>query len=261
MTRRWSLIGLIVALTAALAFVLVDMGSGSGGTGSGKKSPEAAAATPAPKVPLPAGLGWWPADQDTGPVAKDVVGRHDATLKGDASWASGSGRSALMLNGTSSYADTGAPIIDTSRDYSVAARVRLDAAVAFKTAVSLDGKKNSVFYLQYNGDSKRFSFRLGDIMAIGIAAGEPQIGRWYHLVGTYTHGDGTLRIYVNGRLAGSVMGESKEKPTGNIVIGRGKYQGKPVDYWLGAIRDVHVYGRGLTPAEVASLAAHEPARP
>jgi len=43
--------------------------------------------------------------------------------------------------------------------------------------------------------------------------------------------------------------------TGNLVVGRGKYGGNPVDFLHGAVDDVRVYDRALSAAEVATLYA------
>lgn len=268
-TMRWSLIGLITALAAALAFVVIGMDGGtttaeakpkpSPKSSAKSASPSKSAAKPAP--PALKGVGWWPTDEKSGEAAADAVGQHPAALKDGAAWTQAAQGGALLFNGTSSYADTGAPILDTvGKDYSAAADVRLDAD-GFRTAVSIDGAQSSVFFLQYIADHKRFSFSFSNARAIAASAGEPKLGRWYHLVGTYSQAEKKLKIYVDGALAGETAApDNPEQPAGNLVIGRGKYQGNAVDYWPGAIADVHVYDRALTPAEVTALAAREPAK-
>ncbi|WP_392567457.1 PA14 domain-containing protein [Actinacidiphila glaucinigra] len=215
-----------------------------------------------PGTPGPNGVGWWPLHEGSGTVAKDVAGEHDGTLSGGTSWTTGPNGAALQFDGRTGSVDTGAAVLDTDRhDYSVAAWVRLDDKGHFSTAVSVDGDANSAFYLQYSQADKRFAFSFAGSRALAGTIGEPEAGRWYHLVGSYSHRDGRLRIYVDGGEAGSVRGCNAEGPSGHLVIGRGKYGGNRVDYWGGAISDVHAYDRALTAAEVASLAAGEPAVP
>ncbi|MFJ8344774.1 LamG-like jellyroll fold domain-containing protein [Streptomyces sp. NPDC094153] len=209
-----------------------------------------------------AGVSWWPLHQQSGTTATDVAGRHDGTLKGGASWTTGPNGGAVQLDGSTGHIDAGAPVLDTEKgDYSVAAWVRLDDKGHFSTAVSVDGDRSSVFYLQYSQADKRFAFSFSGARALANSIGEPQTGKWYHLVGSYSHQDGALRIYVDGIQAGSTRACNGEVPTGNLVIGRGKYNGAPVDHWAGAIADVHAYDRALSGAEVASLAAGEPTAP
>ncbi|MET7711856.1 LamG domain-containing protein [Streptomyces sp. NPDC005407] len=258
MTRRWSLIAVIVGLAVALTFVIVDMRSG---TGAARETPEAAGPAGHGGTPGLKGVGWWPAHATSGRVAKDLVGDHHATLRGGASWTTGPKGGALLLDGSSGFADTGAAVLDTTDgDYSVAAWVRLNARGGFRTAVSLDGETASVFYLQYSDSDKRFSFSFVNARAVATTVGEPELGLWYHLVGTYSHSDSMLRIYVDGVLAGSVRARNPERPAGNLVIGRGNFKGRTVDVWAGAITDVHAYDRALSPGDVAVLAVGEPSR-
>ena len=65
---------------------------------------------------------------------------------------------------------------------------------------------------------------------------------------------GELRLYVDGQLAGSVGAcLPQAAPTGNTVIGRGRYGGNPVDYLDGTVDQVHLYDRALSAAEITSL--------
>ncbi|MGA5699611.1 LamG-like jellyroll fold domain-containing protein [Peterkaempfera bronchialis] len=222
----------------------------------------AGGATVRPGTPGPAGVGWWPLHQQSGTVAPDLAGRHDGTLHGGAGWTSGPNGGALLLDGKTGYVDTGAPVLDTEQgDYSVAAWVRLDDKGHFSTAVSVDGDADSAFYLQYSQADKRFAFSFAGARALAGSIGEPQTGRWYHLAGSYSHRDGALRVYVDGAEAGATRACNAEVSSGHLLIGRGRYHGSAVDYWTGAVSDVHAYDRALSAAEVASLAAREPAAP
>src|SRR3954447_4288604 len=89
---------------------------------------------------LPAGAraavnqtGYWAFDEGAGLTAADSAGGHPATLSGGALWTTGAKGYALALNGTSAYADTGAPVIDTTRSFSVSARVKLDRLDRYQT--------------------------------------------------------------------------------------------------------------------------------
>ena len=42
-------------------------------------------------------------------------------------------------------------------------------------------------------------------------------------------------------------------PTGNTVIGRGRYGGNPVDYLDGTVDQVHLYDRALSADEIKQL--------
>lgn len=225
---------------------------------SATKSVSPGGSSPSAAPPALRSVDWWSASDKTGGLAVDVAEEHNASPLNGSGWTDVPRPGALLLNGSGGFADTGAPILDTGHQgLLVAARVRLDAD-GFRTAVSLDGKQASVFFLQYVADYKRFSFSFVNARAIANTAPQPQFGRWYHVTGTYSHSDKKLRVYVDGVLSGEVLADNPERPVGNLVIGRGKFQGKATDFWPGAIAAVHVYDRALTPEEVATLAAREP---
>lgn len=214
-----------------------------------------------PGTPGLAGVGWWPLKTD----AKDVVGTHNGSIKNGAAFVTSPSGGALQLNGSNQYVDTGATVLNTANDYSVAARVRLDNKGGFGTAVSIDGAENSAFFLQYSQADDRLAFSFAGSRALATTLGSPVIGTWYSVVGTYSHADQTLRIYVNGALAGSVKACATDPAVGNLLIGRAQFtqngNTNAVDYWRGALSDVHAYDRALSASEVAGLAANEPPLP
>ena len=55
-------------------------------------------------------------------------------------WTAGiRGPAALAPNGTSAYADAGAPVVDTTQSFSVSAWARFDRIGGYQTVVSIDG--------------------------------------------------------------------------------------------------------------------------
>jgi hypothetical protein len=206
-----------------------------------------------PGTPGLTGIGFWPLDEGGGTTAADAAGDHDATLMGGAAWTPGhGGGSALLLNGTGAHADTGASLLDTSGNYTVAAWVRLDSLGPWATAVSQDGATSSAFFLQYSDADDRFAFSFPGGRALADAPPEP--GRWYHLVGVRDAASGEYRLHVDGALASTVGGlRCAEESGGNTVIGRAQWNGNQVDFWRGAIDQVHVYDRALSEAEVREL--------
>ncbi|MCF3172033.1 LamG domain-containing protein [Streptomyces sioyaensis] len=253
MTRRWSLITTIAVLTVALAFVVAQLIRGQGAEDSGK---EQAGAGPGAGAGSLRGIGWWPLHRSG--TAK--AGAHDAVVKGGGQWTDGPRGGALQLDGTSGYADTGTRLDTAGKDYSVAARVRLtpEDMNGFHTALSGDGDRASTFFLQYSGQDQNFAFSFTGARTVAEQAEQPEAGRWYHLTGTYRQQDHRMRIYVDGRLAGSREAASDVQPTGAVVIGRAKFDGKAADHWKGDVADVHLYDRELTSREVSSLSSREP---
>jgi Concanavalin A-like lectin/glucanases superfamily/Glycosyl hydrolases family 2, sugar binding domain/Glycosyl hydrolases family 2/Glycosyl hydrolases family 2, TIM barrel domain len=200
---------------------------------------------PPPGTPGLTGVAFYPLDGN----ATDAAGDHDGTVVGGAAFAD----RGLTLNGSNQYVDLGAPILNTASDYSASAWVKLDKADgAFQTVVSQDGPTTSDFFLQYSGADQRWAMSFAGVRALGPA--KPEVGRWYHLTGVRDSVKGELRLYVDGDLAGTVSAcLPQAAPTGNTVIGRGKFGGNPVDYLDGTVDDVHLYDRALTPAEIKQL--------
>ncbi|WP_260639547.1 LamG domain-containing protein [Streptomyces angustmyceticus] len=256
MTRRWSLITTIVVLTVALAFVVAQLVRGQGAEKSGKDQAGGSSAGPGDGAGALRGVGWWPLHRSG--TAK--TGEHDAAVNGTGRWIDGPQGGALKLDGAGGFADTGTRLDTAGKDYSVAARVRLAPADmnGFHTVLSEDGDRASTFYLQYSGQDQNFAFSFTGARTLAEKAGQPRAGRWYHLTGTYRQQDHRMRIYVDGRLAGSRTATGTVRPNGSVVIGRGKFNGKAADAWNGAVSDVHLYDRELTPREVSALSSREP---
>jgi glycosyltransferase involved in cell wall biosynthesis len=189
------------------------------------------------------GIAFWPLDGDYGSL----------TAAGDAPFVDGHSGQAVHLNG--GFLDAGKPVLNTASDYSVAAWVKLDKADgAFQTVISQDGATVSDFFLQYSGADQRFAMSFAGIRALGPS--KPEVGRWYHLVGVRDTVRGELRLYVDGELAGTAGAcLPQSAPTGNTVIGRGKYNGNPVDYLDGTVDQVHLYDRALSATEIRDLYA------
>lgn len=200
---------------------------------------------PPPGTPGLTGIAFYPLDG----TATDEAGDHDGTVAGGAAFAD----RGLSLDGSTGYVDLGAPILNTASDYTAAAWVKLDQADgAFQTVISQDGPSNSDFFLQYSGADQRWAMSFAGVRALGPA--KPEVGRWYHVVGVRDSVKGELRLYVDGRLAGSQSACLPQgTPTGNTVIGRGKFGGNPVDYLDGTVDQVHLYDRALSATEIKDL--------
>jgi len=227
----------------------------------------AAGAKPTPQAPPGTpGLGGvdrWKFDEATGTTAADSVGQHDLTLRNGATFGPGLAGNALVLNGSNQFAESAGTLIPTENtNYSVSAWAKLNApGGAFQTVMSEDGDANSAFFLQYSGADQRWAFSFASVRALATSIGQPVAGQWYHLVGVRDVTNSKLSIYVDGALSGSVgiLGGG-DKGTGNLEVGRGKYNGNPVDYLNGAVDNAQVFDRALTAADVSALHDGGPGR-
>ena len=207
---------------------------------------------PPPGTPGLEGVGHWALDDGSGTTAADSAGDHPLTLQG-ATWSA----DGLGFDGSSEAHSDGTVLDTKGTSFSVSAWVRAEqVGGGFQTVVSEDGDRNSAFFLQYSGADRRWAFSFVGARALASDVGEPVPGRWYHLVGVRDVTDSTLAIYVDGVEAGtaSVLGTA-DVATGDLVVGRGKYGGDPVDHLTGTVDDVRAYDRALSSSEVAELFA------
>ncbi|MFE1288190.1 LamG-like jellyroll fold domain-containing protein [Streptomyces sp. NPDC058751] len=201
--------------------------------------------------------GRWTLDEGTGTTAgASGPDGTPLTLREGASWTDGVSGSALKFDGQKQYAQTSGPVLDTSGSYSVSAWVRLDGLPGnYATAVSQDTRAlaNS-FYLQYGHGNFAFSTPDERRAQVSVPA---ETGRWYHLVGVRDAGTGQIRLYLDGKLAATATGGTALPSTGPLTVGRAHWDGSNVDFWNGAVDEVHAVDRALSAEEVSSLYSEE----
>jgi hypothetical protein len=214
-----------------------------------------------PTLPT-ADAGYWKFDENTGTVAADSSGRGlTATMRGSAGWLGGGRKGpTAWLNGTSAYAETAGPVLDTAASFSVAAWVyRNQAGTANRTVLAQDGTSVSSFLLQYHSVSDRWRVVVptadqANPSSVLLTSTEPALlGRWTHLALVYNADLQQLRLYVNGRLSAAQVGVTLFNAGGKLSIGRAKWNGGLVDYFPGGIDDVRAFGRALTDGEVRTV--------
>jgi len=180
-----------------------------------------------------AGRGEWKLDETGGAVAKDSSGGGNPLRLSPtgAKWAGG----ALELGNGS--AETYGPVVDTTGDYAVSVRVRLDELPGnYATAVSQDGREQeNPFYLQYGQGAFAFSTPGGNRARYEITS---ELGRWYELRGERRGGE--IRLWVDGALVATAPAGPAIVSTGGLAVGRAKFGGQNTDFWHGAVADVRV---------------------
>lgn len=170
---------------------------------------------------------------------------------------------ALSLNGTTAYAATTDPLIDTTKSYSVAAWVKLDDLSRNRTILSQNGVHRSAFYLSYEVSGK-WSFRgvSADVPASGswtyarsLSVRPAQAGVWTHLAAVYNATDKTILLYVNGVAQGQpVSYTTAYQTTGPLQIGRTQWSDTYTDYVAGSVDEVAVWNYAIPQSEVTQEA-------
>jgi len=90
-----------------------------------------------------------------------------------------------------------------------------------------------------------------------------QMNRWYHIAGVYDAAATTMNVYLNGRLDnGCLKGHvtTSQRPSGEKVF-IGRRAGARGYEFAGAIDEVRIFSRPLTPEELVDQVAHEPRTP
>ncbi|MEF3117668.1 LamG domain-containing protein, partial [Streptomyces chrestomyceticus] len=113
---------------------------------------------------------------------------------------------ALRLNGTTAYAATAGPVVDTTKSFSVSAWVKLGDKDRNYTFLSQAGDRASGFQLYYSKYYDKWVFNrhtkdaddTGIVRAMSKDAAQP--GTWTHLAGSYDAAKHALSLYLNGKL-------------------------------------------------------------
>jgi hypothetical protein len=212
--------------------------------------------------------GRWYLDEGTGTTSKDTSGKaHDFNLGTAASWAQGDSWDStstgandwsVALPGTSSIATGASNIIDTSRNFTVSARVKVGAKATRQVAVSEDRAGTGGFMLGFDHwdltdpDERKavWSFAIPDPDGTGqvVVKSAPigyELGDWIYLTGYYNSADRQLSL----TLDDDAFETSVEVPgtvtapdgTGQLRIGSALDAGVQNYFLDGQVDDVRIY--------------------
>jgi hypothetical protein len=210
-------------------------------------------------------LGYWPLDTIPGHNFNDLINGNTLTNNGAVSWLPDAryiDLSAASFTGDPATSSATATVagLDTSKSFSVAARVRLtDATTGNATAVAQDDATLSGFYLgslvSGSPATAHWAFMMPDNpqgtggmpSAQSTSVSNADLGKWVHLLGVFDAGQQTISLYVNGNLVATAPRTVPGwKATGALTVGRGRRNGGPADGWRGQIAEVRVWNRVVT---------------
>lgn len=209
-------------------------------------------------------IGGDSADNGTSPyfLTNPTAGNNQATLAGTATWAADSTvGEALSLDGSSGYAATDGPALDTSRSFTVSAWVNPSSLPTVNTAVlAEDGQHSSAFFLFYNPATKSWNFAVSptDTPTVAnlpcvIAPDQAATNTWTHLVGVYNAVSKTEQLYVNGAFINQVGNVPSFAATGPLSIGRERWRDGNFGFFPGKISNAQAWNYALTPTQVSAL--------
>ncbi|MGW0433104.1 LamG-like jellyroll fold domain-containing protein [Micromonospora sp. NPDC003197] len=229
-------------------------------------------------VRAPAGpAATWNFDEASGDATDGRQHGNTATLTGGATRTTGRGGvgGALSLNGSTAYATTTGPAmtphpdtavmtpVRTDTSFTVTARVRLAATggAGQSTVVAANGSRTAAYALGYSGLDNRWRFHMAGADADDPALfsvfsdAVPTAGSWTHLAAVYDAATGQLTLYVNGvaQSSTSVL-TGGFNATGDVTIGKSRWNGVDAGYFDGAVDDVRIYNYVETPTNLAQMA-------
>nr|WP_078949879.1 LamG-like jellyroll fold domain-containing protein [Streptomyces sp. CFMR 7] len=202
--------------------------------------------------------------QVTGAAVEQPLTFHGGVISG----ARGVAGAALTLDGTSGYAATDRPVLNTARSYAVSAWAKLPTGTITgnRTVASQSGTYYSPFYLSYEAGEDTWSLRTsledvraGNITEQRVVAKQPaRRGEWTHLVAVYDAPAQQIRLYVNGVLQGSDTALKTWEANGPVQVGRVIWQGQQLDYFPGGIDHVRLFERPVSDGEVLQMFRQRP---
>jgi hypothetical protein len=173
----------------------------------------------------------------------------------------------LALNGSTGYAATTTPVVETRASYTISTWARVDPGVNHTmTALgqipdnpSPFPKKYTPFGLSYAGGGAN-TWSLSALAADSTLhkATAPQAtprGVWTHIVGVHDAEKNEMRLYLNGKLQATTDSGTPWETTGALQIGRAMWADAPTDYFAGSIDETTVWQRALTLEEITDAAA------
>jgi len=201
----------------------------------------------------PGAVGEWKLDEGTGTQAADSTGNgHLGTLVGGPVWTAGHVGSALQFDGTDDWVDLAQEAaFDFTGAFSVSFWMKRNGFSNVWEAMV--DKADSSWGVARNNNGHSVAFTTFN------SSGTPQDlfgtttiddDQWHHVVAVYT---GTQKqLYIDGVLNASV-GYSQVVRTNNFNVRLGMNEEYAPAFYGGALDEVRIYGRALTPAEVTIL--------
>ncbi|MEU6145627.1 LamG-like jellyroll fold domain-containing protein [Streptomyces sp. NPDC047081] len=212
-----------------------------------------------PAVPV----GVWKFDEGSGTTAANAQGASYPLTVNNATWDS-QGRlgKGIQTNGTTSYAATSGPVVDTTGSFSISAWVNLGTRDKISTVANQNGSKVGAFQLYYSDGYDRWVFNRyaadsdtdSPTITRAISTKPGVVGAWTHLLAVYDRQAQQLRLYVNGELQQQTAFTTPWASSGPFEIGRFKGANGPSSYFTGEIDQVQAYKRVVYPDELWSLA-------
>ncbi|WP_406095343.1 LamG domain-containing protein [Streptomyces sp. NBC_01013] len=169
----------------------------------------------------------------------------------------------LDLDGTSGYAATDSPVVDTGDSFTVAAVVNLADREPARpmTVLSQGGEHGDAFKVRYVPSTQTFELVMSHADApdaaetVAVHSGEPDWagGRESHLAVVHDRGMDRITLYVNGVATADAAFRSAWTSTGGLQVGRGRTADGWGEYLHGSVDEVQAFSGALSATSVSLL--------
>jgi hypothetical protein len=203
-------------------------------------------------------MNHWPLDSGGNDIGADVAGTNHLTLNGAASTGSGVFEGAAVLDG-SAYFEAAGPLTLPANDFTLSAWVNVSTLIGIHPVISKPlggGSDNSlIFYVQDGRVKFQLNSSAGAVQSDVIPARE-----WIH---TAVVKEGTqVCMFIQGEQKDCVDSAPMEitYDQSPLYIGAedDNGDGEPDYRFAGAIDEIRLYGRALSPNEISALAVPAP---
>ena len=188
-------------------------------------------------------IAHWAFDETEGMFAVDSTGNNDAVVLGGIEWqpAGGQINGALMLDGVSGYAITGAVLNPSEGPFSILARI--NGGAPGQVVVS---QQNAANWLTTDTEGNLMTELKSSDQLAGPLFSETVItdGQW-HRIGLVWDGSNRT-LYVDGVKVAEDTQSDLEGSQMGLYIGKGKGM-EPGTYFSGLIDDIRIYNRAVSP--------------
>jgi hypothetical protein len=188
-------------------------------------------------------------DEGAGATVTDLSGNGNHGIATNADWATGKYGKAISFGAGSLVSVPDNSLLDITGNLTLEAWVYpTNAASAWQNVILKGGPNTVLSYILNGAGMPGFapSFYV-NVAASGVfSTGTLPLNAWTHLAGTY---DGsTMKIYINGALAGSApQTGALAASSDGLYIGGNPYWGHN---FTGLIDEVRIYNRSLAPSEI-----------
>ncbi|MFE5074680.1 LamG-like jellyroll fold domain-containing protein [Streptomyces halstedii] len=211
----------------------------------------------------------WQLDESTGATRSEgSSGARVARLYGGTTpGAPGKTGTALGLDGTSGYAATDIPTVNTANGFSVSAWVKLDQVPDHAAVIAAQpGNHSPGFELYYSQGLNRWVFNqyasdtpgASITRAMAPTAGGVTAGTWTHLVGVYSGGAKELQLHIDGKLVGRTPYTTAWDARRGLRIGAAELNGVIKNFFPGTIDDLRIFDKPVSETEVGNLYRQQP---